>query len=367
MHRPVSFKSEDEVKDFLRTKTPLHAYYSTAYYSNPEVPMKDKEWRGADLVFDLDADHIPGGEEMTYRQQLELVKKKTLLLIEEFLMDDLGIREEDLSLNFSGHRGYHIHVRRKDILNMSRQARREIVDYITGVGLDTDVILPTEVMEVDSFQEFKKKAESPKLPPEEEGGWRRRTRRLTLQLLKRWSDMDEEKVLKEMQEKHGVGKKTAEGLYESLYGDGRWEVIKEEGILDILPEKRSVKVESLLEIIKGIVEEENIREIGSELVGTTDEPVTGDTKRLIRLLTSIHGGSFLEVKPIDRDEFEAFDPLEDAIPSCLSQDEYTLRFDSLPKEGSVLIKGEEFELEKEMVVPEYAAPFLVTKYGAKLL
>ena len=367
MHRPVAFSSRNKLVNFLKENIPIHVYYSTAYYSNPQAPMKDKEWLGADLVFDLDADHLPEGEGLSYPEQLKLVKKKTLLLIEDFLLDDFGFEEDELTINFSGHRGYHIHVRNKDILKMSSHARREIVDYITGVGLDVNVILPTETFEVDQFMDFKKRATSPKLPPKEEGGWRKRTRILTNKLLDRWDKMEENEIIKEMTEKHGVGKKTAEGLYEHLYKKGKWKRVIEDGILDVFPEKGKVNVKSFEEIIRGVIKEENIQEIGSEIIGTTDEPVTGDIKRLIRLPTSIHGGSFLEVKRLSLKSINDFDPLDDAILDCLGDKEIDIRFEKLPDLDEIKIGNKYFNLNKEISVPEYAVPFLISKFNAKII
>lgn len=367
MHRPVAFSSKKEAFRFLKRKTPLHSYYSTAYYSNPRAPMKDKEWMGADLVFDLDADHIPEGKDLSYTDQLKLVKKKTKLLINDFLLDDFGFVEDDITLNFSGNRGYHIHVRRKDILGMSSQSRREIVDYITGVGLNIDVILPKKTLEVDKFRDIKKSAVSPKLPPKEEGGWRKRTRKLTIKLLERWSKMQKDEVIEEMEQKHGIGKKTAEGLHEHLFKKGKWKKIVEEGILDVFPERGKINVSSLEEIIKGIIMEENIQEIGSEIVGNTDEPVTGDTKRLIRLPNSIHGGSFLEVKKINLDDIDYFEPLKDAVPKSFGDKKIELKLDDIPLIEEIEIKDKNFAIDKKMSVPEYVAPFLITKFGAKII
>jgi len=368
MHRPVAFGSKKEVDSFLNNKTPLHSYYSTAYYSNPEAPMAEKEWLGADLVFDLDADHIPGSEELNYVEQLEKVKEKCLLLIHDFLMDDFGFSEDDMEIFFSGHRGYHVHVRDDDILGLSSQARREIVDHITGIGLDLEVILPSQRIKVGEFQDRDITKESPELPPEDEGGWRRKTRRLTEELLKRWSSMKKEKVVEEMKEKHGIGTKTAEGLYEDLYGEGKWKKILDEGKLNIFSEdERMVNVKSFKKIIKGVLKEENVQEIGSQIIGATDEPVTGDTKRLIRLPYSIHGGSFLVVRGLSINEMERFDPLDDALPKFLTDKKYNIEFETLPEIERIKIKNVWFDIEKKMEIPEFAAPFMISKLGAKLL
>ena len=368
MHRPVAFRSKAEVKDFLKKKTPLHSYYSTAYYSNPKAPMADKEWLGADLVFDLDADHIPGSEELNYFDQLKKVKEKCRLLIDDFLVDDFGIEQKDMELFFSGNRGYHVHVRKNEIFGLSNQARREIVDYITGVGLDLDVILPYENIKIGEYKDIDNVKKVHRLPDEDEGGWRKKTRRLTSELLRRWNEMEKKKVVKEMKEKHGIGVKTATGLYQDLFEEGKWKNIIDEGVLDVFSEeKRMVNASTFKKIIEGILKEENVQEIGSKIIGSTDEPVTGDTKRLIRLPSSIHGSSFLIVQKIDFDLLEEFDPLSDAVPDFLTDKEYEIRFERLPEIENVKVRNEEFDLQEKMSIPEFAVPFFVLKLGAKLL
>ncbi|MFO7791734.1 MAG: DNA primase catalytic subunit PriS [Candidatus Saliniplasma sp.] len=368
MHRPVGFSTRKEASDFLIKKTPLHAYYSTAYYSDPKVPMKNKEWLGADLVFDLDADHLPGGDQLTYPEQLKEVKKKTQLLVHDFLLDDFGIDENELYLYFSGHRGYHIHIRNRKVLQMSSQARREIVDYITGIGLDLEVILPYENIKIGQFKDIDNIKKALRLPDEKEGGWRKKTRKLTFDLLERWNKRSKEKVIEEMEEKHGVGPKTASGLYEDLFTRDKWKTILESGVLDVFSEnQRMVNASTFKKIIEGVLKEENVLEIGSKIIGTTDEPVTGDIKRLIRLPTSIHGGSFLKVTPIQLDEFDGFDPLKEAVPECLSCEKKDLVVDKLPRLETIDVAGETIEFKREMRVTEAAAPFIISKFGAKLL
>ena len=64
-------------------------YYSSAYYRRPEEKvMLEKQWMGAELIFDLDADHLAGADKLTYSQILEEVKRHTERLVFKFLMDD---------------------------------------------------------------------------------------------------------------------------------------------------------------------------------------------------------------------------------------------------------------------------------------
>src|SRR3972149_10616836 len=56
-HRSVA--SLSGLRALLCEAKPSDVYHSCAYYENPEADMEKKGWLGADLVFDIDADHIP--------------------------------------------------------------------------------------------------------------------------------------------------------------------------------------------------------------------------------------------------------------------------------------------------------------------
>ena len=64
MYRHKSFSSPGDVLDYLYGMTPAHVYNSTAYYEYPDArKMNEKNWLGAELIFDLDADHLPNAPE----------------------------------------------------------------------------------------------------------------------------------------------------------------------------------------------------------------------------------------------------------------------------------------------------------------
>ena len=110
MTRHRKFNGQAEIEDFVRRSVPRHLYYSSSYYRFPDQhKMLEKEWLGAELIFDLDADHIEGADKMTYMEILAEVKKHTLRLL-EMLMDDFGFGNKNIRLYFSGGRGYHVHV-----------------------------------------------------------------------------------------------------------------------------------------------------------------------------------------------------------------------------------------------------------------
>ncbi|WP_273278084.1 DNA primase small subunit domain-containing protein [Methanothrix soehngenii] len=137
MRRHKSFFSRGELVDYVRSMIPRHVYHSAAYYQRPGAPtMKEKIWQGADLIFDLDADHLRGAAR-SYAGMLEQVKRETLKLL-SFLLSDFGFAESKISVVFSGGRGYHIHVRDPRIYSFGGDERREVVDYLSGRGLVLD-------------------------------------------------------------------------------------------------------------------------------------------------------------------------------------------------------------------------------------
>ena len=138
--RHISFDSVDKLRTYLVEDTPLYISYSTAYYEFPSNrPMEAKNWQGADIVFDLDADLE--GRRFPTEEQLEEVKNRTIRLIEEFLISDFGYSKKDLSINFSGGKGYHVHLNDDRVIQLSSDARRQIVDYIQGTMLDVNAFI----------------------------------------------------------------------------------------------------------------------------------------------------------------------------------------------------------------------------------
>ena len=54
----------------------------------------------------------------------------------DFLEPEFGFKREYAQFTFSGHRGFHIHLRDPSLFHLDSNARREIVTYIRGVGLE---------------------------------------------------------------------------------------------------------------------------------------------------------------------------------------------------------------------------------------
>ncbi len=170
MIRHKSFLNKNELFNFLREFVPADAYYSCAYYENPQANMDAKGWLGADLIFDIDADHIPtpcgkthdewtcigcgfSGKGITPEKCpvcgkakfetktwpcevcLETAKKEATKLL-DMLIQDFGLSDKEIQVFFSGHRGYHVHVESQAIRALDSVSRKEIVDYVSGLGFD---------------------------------------------------------------------------------------------------------------------------------------------------------------------------------------------------------------------------------------
>lgn len=315
MVRPVAFKRRQELRAFLVSRAPRHVYFSTAYYRDPQVPMAEKEWQGADLIFDLDADHIPGAEKMNYKEMLEKVKEEFKKLLDQYIMGDMGFGEEDLAIVFSGGRGYHVHVRNPKVFGLGSQERREIVDYVTGKGLDRDILLNSEMVVLDErgYMGKPKVKQSRRLYPRSEPGWRGKmtwAMMLLGQRLKGEVEEGREKgIVKEIMTYPGVGRTTAGKVVQGLQGPWKDHPARldaliqgDPNILDSWEDERVTN--AFLEMV--------VREM-AVVGGETDEPVTSDIKRLIRFPASIHGKSSFRVVPLTRGSLDDFDPFKDAI------------------------------------------------------
>ena len=93
-----------------------------------------------------------------------------------------------------------------------------------------------------------------------------------------------------------------------------------------------------------------------------DEPVTTDTKRLIRLPTSLHGGSGMRVEPLELRDLHTFDPLTDAVVFGTRDVRVDCHLSlKMPMLGST------YELQKGIItVPEAVAVFLCCRGMAEI-
>lgn len=351
MVRHMAFRTTSDLIAFLRRKVPAHAYYSTAYYKDPSASrMSEKGWLGADLIFDLDSDHLPGAETMTFEEMLSAVKAEMGKLLDEFILGDLGIDEKDVRLAFSGGRGYHLHVAHPGVLGLSSSARKEIIDYITGRGINLDLLLHRIVIDARRSGRFTREKVTYRLPPLEHPGWGGRITRAVIAELDRIAALPRREALADLMAIEGIGRKSAEAVFDRLRGD--WRDDLRQGIVDIFPTRFPLKT-----FVAAVVERGRL-----SAMGEADEPVTTDIKRLIRLPGTLHGKTGLRVVGLTIDRFREFDPLVDAIAFGDEEVEVVLTSDF-----SVSLGGENFDIPAgAATVPEYLAVFLLARRMATL-
>lgn len=357
MIRHIYVESPEKLTELIVKNNPLHVYHSAAFYKYPSAPMEEKEWIGAELAFDIDADHLKtscnrkhdvkvcpkcfttyptgfdkcskcdsGLEEVEWVCELclEAAKEETRKLL-NFLEDDLGFSK--IRIAFSGNRGYHVIVMDEQILELGQQERKEIVDYITGTGISLRVL---------GFPEDSRKNRSVRIvgPDISEPGWRGRIARTAIQLVLR-SDPEE---LSELSGEPILVKKYIDVLKNS---SEEW---SERCAWDVLP-KSVVRL-----LAKAAVAYASAR---------IDVVVTSDIHRLIRLGNTLNGKSGLLAKIIEDDEFEDFDPFYHAavLPQDRKIEVYVLK---APK---FKIDGEEYGPYENVKVrlPLPAATLLITK------
>ncbi|MDL5504016.1 MAG: hypothetical protein QSU88_12470, partial [Candidatus Methanoperedens sp.] len=109
--------------------------------------------------------------------------------------------------------------------------------------------------------------------------------------------------------------------------------------------------------------EENSISLGS---AHTDEPVTADIRRLIRLPSSLHGGSGMRVVPMSLSEFKTFEPLNDAVVFSEKLVDIEVISPLRPQNSIVEMKGKSFTVsEGKNTLPEYAAIYLMCRGAAE--
>ncbi|MBL11366.1 MAG: hypothetical protein CMB46_00945 [Euryarchaeota archaeon] len=266
--------------DYLQQRGPHSCFHSTAYYHDPsQRKMSDKGWLGADLIFDLDGDHLPGVSDNDFPGMMEKIQEQAWSLWDDFLQPEFGFKEEYVQTSFSGHRGFHIHVRDPAYLHLDSNARRELVNYITGVGIDVKSIMA-----------------GPDI------GW---SERIDIGFENVVSDLftissndgDTNVLAREMDntlKSRGIPSSTAsiKKLATEASTGNRIERLREDNSRSVFTSKKLN--EAFWELVKG----------APLAVGETDENVTVDVKRVIRWIGSLHGKSGLRVTEFPLEELQ---------------------------------------------------------------
>ncbi|SFR60765.1 DNA primase small subunit PriS [Halogeometricum limi] len=337
MVRHQSLLDVGDLGDFLTRTAPRHVYFSSARFTDPGAgTMDEKGWQSADLVFDLDADHLPGvdPETTSYADMLDACKDDLLKLL-DVLDDDFAF--EETQVVFSGGRGYHVHVRDESVRGLDSEARREVVDYVRAIDLDVEGLVGTESNRGTTRRVLRR-----------HGGWGKRVHDRLLELAENLREMEDADALDRLQELQGIGEGRAKTILGQVHNN--FDAIREGNVEAGGPGTR-ILVDALA------------REAVAEETAPIDEPVTTDTKRLIRLPGSLHGGSSLRVRTLERDEIEAFDPLSDAVASRFRGRDIAVR---VTDPGPVEFDGDSFTLSAgDQSVEECLGVFLMARGRAE--
>ncbi len=313
--RHAGYLSRDELAKDLIAVAPHSIYHSAAFYKIPVARhMDEKEWFGAELVFDIDADHLDtpcakdhdawrcktdncgetgtgpppdscptcGNKSFNTRKWvcekcLEDAKRHTVKLYDDFIIDDFGFNPDKIQLNYSGHRGYHIRVRDPLIYSLDSNSRIQIVHYIMGLGLNTQKV----VMSRRNVNQ---------IPNRDYPGWAGKIADALVEFIRN---------------------------IDSYPGNERWvKPLREKevkvAVLDGLRRNPPVLTKSTKSI--GLKSWQEIAEKAAEFYGgEIDRPVTHDIHRVIRLIGSLNGKTGFTVKELTRDELNDFNPFQDAI------------------------------------------------------
>jgi DNA primase small subunit len=370
MVRHLTFDSDGEVIAATLREVPSDLYCSNGYYRFPSYPMHEKEWLGADLIFDIDtkdlhlscqSDHSyytcescsQAGKykQGSYRCQncnsqnvvFESIPCETclgsaknevekLLLI---LMGDFGIGEKDIEIYFSGNDGYHVHVASPSFRHLDAQARSDMAGYILGKGLmpetigvyrRTSNISPSRTIKGPGFKLNSSDAKDIEYP-------------------QRKSETPKERG---NSQNDYVVRFPRGGL---VYG---WQKRLSLGL------SKKTLIESKL---KNIVQQrggyygfrKELERIGKEMGVSIDPQVTMDVHRVFRLPGSLNSKSGLTKMKCSN--LDSFNPLEDAC--LLSESETRVKIKTSVK---LMLKGQTFRLdETTSSLPAYAAIYLVCK------
>ena len=232
--------------------------------------------------------------------------KEELIKLNDILMDDFGINKKEISIFFSGNKGYHLTVESSVYEKLDKHERREIVNYVLAKELDL------KYMGFDKKTSFNDLIS--RLPQSNEPGWRGR--------LIEFFENYEDSSLKNFNKTEKVAK-----IYNS----------------------KTIKFNSLFE--------EGIKNVRS----TIDPLVTSDTSRIFRLPNSLHEKSGL-CKTLCN-SIDSFDPYTQSV--VLDDELIKININFCPK---FTLKGISYGPYKSQTLqlPKYAAIYLMSNKLAQV-
>lgn len=360
--RHLSFPDFQSFNGFLQQETPFFVSYSAAYYRNPAArPMEAKQWEGADLVFEFDADdlktdckqehdfwectqcHATGKgnpeactqcgasvrvNEWVCPDCLKAEKKQMETLL-DLLETNLGF-SSGIAINFSGSKGFHVHVRSEEAKRLSPAARIEVLDFLTGQGLDLQQL---------GFAERNKTLYGP--PLFRAKGWQKRILQALLELVEK-NDSVRFAVA------GNVSVRSAEKILEKK--ENVAESIRK-GIFPAVTSKPTTFWSNALTFVS------------DSLRLDIDRQTSLDKFKIIRVPETLHGSTGLKASKIPVENWKEFDALNESV--VFGEEPVAVQISQTPR---FFLKNQWFGPFREQAeeLPEFAAVFLLARGAASL-
>ncbi|MDO8427842.1 MAG: DNA primase small subunit domain-containing protein [Candidatus Diapherotrites archaeon] len=364
--RHLSFSSHAQFNQFLQTEAPFYVSYSNAYYQFPaRTPMTAKKLLSSDLVYEFDADDIstncknqhdswkcpkcqtegkgevkicPNCSNGTQQEQwfcsecLNATKEQMLKLI-EIIENDFGF-SEGLHINFSGNAGYHLHLDSEKIRMLSKEARIQILDYLTFHEMDFE--------QTQFLTTVDKMVYCPSL--EKTKG---QHRRLMVYL---------EKVISEksVTDLASIGLVSVKKIKPFL--ENRLKIVEKlrQGTMLPLPGNFSDTQKFWQSLLTYAVEQNTL---------AIDRQTSVDLHKIIRVPDTLHGGTGFLAKSIPLPEFKKFNPFNDSI--VFSEKPVKVFIKNAPQFS---LGNQTFESmqNQKTELPEFAAIYLMARQKALL-
>ncbi|MFN4133205.1 MAG: DNA primase catalytic subunit PriS [Candidatus Hadarchaeales archaeon] len=267
-HRYNQFMTVDQLEEFLKNMAPYSAYASVALY---ERPTKREGWLKAELALDIDAKDLPlkscSCTEGKVCESCIYQARDVALEFIDTLRGDLGFR--NIITSYSG-RGFHIRILDEAAMQLESAERNQFVTYVAGGAVPSNLSLLLGYSKV----------------------FRERAAR-TLERL------DEERLAAEVGVRRTLTKLLQEkpNIVNSLRSGRADEIFSLEGL----------GAETITKLLSALAK------LNSEF---TDGKVTVDTKRILRLPSSLHSGVSMKCMVVKN--LESFN-IDDAIPKFVRE------------------------------------------------
>lgn len=133
------FMTPEELTEFMQNRAPYAVYSSVALY---ERPSNREKWLKSELVFDIDAKDLPM-KSCDCKDNNVCVDclndaRKVTATFADTLESNLALK--NIHFVYSG-RGFHIRVADESIMGMGQAERSQIVEYVTGSMVPSDLTL----------------------------------------------------------------------------------------------------------------------------------------------------------------------------------------------------------------------------------